>query len=490
MDWLSLYKSMFPQPDRDFPERTARVMALSRVLEGTQYDHISYDFAMEETETGDYVPLRDRRPSTKSNLCRTVVDDATALLFSEAHFPQLTCDGDETRNALRDLVKERSLDLVMIDAATKGSVGSVAILFRVLKRKPFFDVLTTEYLAPEWMADDPDMLSSVTEKYKVDAATLKARGYAVNEKDGKHWFMRVWDAENETWYLPWPVSEKEAKPKVDAARTVKHALGFVPIVWVRNLPGGGGVDGDCTFARGLDTVIELDYLMSQCARGLRYASDPTLMIAKADDGAAPARKGGAANALILPPEGDAKLLEINGSAANAVLEHARELRASALEMMHGSRAHADKLSMAQSGRAMEMMNQGLIWLADRMRLTYGETALMSLLRMVCEASQRISGGLLVAGKPCGKLDVAGLRLTWPAWYQPTHADKQADANALGTALAAGIISRQTAVTAAASTYGVEDIEAEMLLIQKDQEQQLQRELAVKAAVQVKENAPA
>ena len=46
--------------------------------------------------------------------------------------------------------------------------------------------------------------------------------------------------------------------------------------------------------------------------------------------------------------------------------------------MHGNRANADRLTAAQSGRALELMNQGLVWLADNLRISYGEGALLSL----------------------------------------------------------------------------------------------------------------
>ena len=86
-------------------------------------------------------------------------------------------------------------------------------------------------------------------------------------------------------------------------------------------------------------------------------------------------------------KGDAKLLEIGGTASAAVIEYVRTLREFALESVHGNRASADRLTAAQSGRALELMNQGLIWLADNLRVSYGEGALLELARMILRASQ-------------------------------------------------------------------------------------------------------
>ena len=329
-------------------------------------------------------------------------------------------------------------------------------------------MLTTAYLQPEWAREDSRRLVRVTERFKVTGAALCAQGYDV-DPDGKYWFRRVWDEEAETWFLPVPVGAVYTADQPDPERSVTHGLGFVPMVWVRNLPGdaGGGVDGACTFAPAIDTVIETDYLLSQAGRGLKYGSDPTLVLKDGGNGFSGERVGGAATALVLPPEGDAKLLEINGNAAAAVLAHVKELRNIALESVHGNRASPDRLGTAQSGRAMELMSQGLIWLADRLRISYGEVALLQLLRFVCLASDRLPGGIEVMGERCRALDAAGLGLRWPAWFAPSYADRQAQASTLATLVGAGIMSRQTASAVVESNYDIEDSVAEAAQIAAD-----------------------
>ncbi|XQZ98835.1 hypothetical protein ACOZ4Y_02580 [Komagataeibacter rhaeticus] len=103
------------------------------------------------------------------------------------------------------------------------------------------------------------------------------------------------------------------------------------------------MDGPCTFERAIDTVIECDYLLSQSGRGLKYSSDPKLVIkaGQADPAGAEGdggTTGGSASALILPMDGDAKMLEINGDASGAMLAQYKELRAIVMEQIHGNRA--------------------------------------------------------------------------------------------------------------------------------------------------------
>ena len=458
MDWISL-QSRLPV-DRDFPARTGRLLALETVLDGRQYDVLPHAFSCERTAGGEYIPLSERRPSVRTGLCRVVVEDSVSLLFSDGHFPMVQATDPVTVQALLDLIKESRLNETMLEAATRGSVGSIAVLFRAFGGKPFFDVLASAYLTPEWAAEDSRRLIRVTELFKARGSDLVAQGYDIDPSQ-RYWFKRTWDEERETWFCPTSVLDPGIPNKADESRSIEHQLGFVPVIWIKNLPGSSmsGPDGACTFAPAIDTVIETDYLLSQAGRGLKYGSDPTLVLKDGGDfgSTPPQRTGGAAAALILPPEGDAKLLEINGNAAGAVLAHARELRAIALEAVHGNRAHGDRVSAAQSGRALELLCQGLIWLADRLRISYGEGALLGLLKMVCRASSRLPGGIEIMGTRYVKLDAGGLGLRWPDWFAPSFLDRQAQANTLSTLVSSGILSRETALGSVASIYDVEDL---------------------------------
>lgn len=460
------------KPDQDFPQRQYDIDMLTRVLRGKLYDHLEYPFHQEKKDQiGEYIPLRDRRPSVRYGLCRIVVDDSVSLLFSEGHFPTVDCKDDKTREALAELVKETKLNQVMIEAATTGSVGSVAIFMRVLSNRVFFKVENTQYLTPIWKKEEPDTLERVVEQYKVKGSVLKDMGYQITNDDlpADFWFRREWDANAETWFMPWKVgTAADTGPVRDDKNTTTHSLGFVPVVWVKNLPGGDEIDGECTFPpEAIETAIEIDYTLSQNGRGLKYSLDPTLMVKEpAVDNDGNMIKGGG-NALLVSSDGDAKLLEINGTASDAVLNYVRCLREFALETAHGNRANADKLSAAQSGRAMELMNQSLIWLADKLRISYGEGALLDLLRMVVKASSKFS---LVKkdGSEIGELNAAEkLSLTWPAWYAPTIQDMLDRATTLRMLCDAALLSRETAIKILAAEYDIEDTKAEKLLADAD-----------------------
>ncbi len=274
-----------------------------------------------------------------------------------------------------------------------------------------------------------------------------------------------WNDHAEIWYLPWAVNDPRGQPIRDDERSVTHGLGFVPIVWIRNLPGGDGIDGSCTFRAAIETSIEIDYQLSQAGRGLKYSSDPTLLIKEPATSDSEIIKG-AGNALVVSEKGDAKLLEIGGTACEAVISYVRTLREFALESVHGNRASADRLTAAQSGRALEMMNQGLIWLADNLRISYGSGGILSLIRMVVRASQVFP--LTVMGEILPQLDsTQRLTLRWPRWYPLSADDRLKEAQAVATLTNAGQLSRETAVKTIAASHSIADVEAELNAIDQE-----------------------
>ena len=473
MDWIALQDSMQIK-DSDYPARRVRIVALGRVLAGEQYDHIVTPFSVERTPGGEYIPLDRRRPTIRTGWSRSVVDDSVSMLFGQGRWPcpaASSADGAEnpTVVALKALIDATQLATTMAEAATAGSVGSVAILFRVLANQPYFDVFPTAYLTPEWDPASPRALLRVTEKRKVRRADLIASGYTnLAEGVDTFWFQRQWDASEEAWFIPWPVTDRTAAPKRDAARSAVHGLGVVPMVWIKNLPGGDGVDGACTFSGGIDTEIEADYQLSQGGRGLKYSSDPTLLIKEpAGPLESPARIGGAASALIVGEEGDARLLEISGSAADAVTNYVTHLHKYAMGAMHGDASDQDKLSTAQSGRAMELMKQPLIWLTSRLRMSYGDGGLIPLLRLVCLASNKIAGGVFCGEAKLTALDPTGLMLVWPPFFHPTYDDKRAEAAAITALVQGGVMSRRKAVQTVGDSYDLVDVDAELAEIARD-----------------------
>jgi hypothetical protein len=458
--------------DKDFPERTARMQALLRVLDGSMYDDLQFP-AHQEYDAQQYIPLRERRPSVRYNLCRLAVEQSVAMLFSEGHFPQVEHGDEATKEALRDILDDARIPSVMVQAACAGSVGSVVLWLRVLSGIVYVDIVPTTYLTPTWQTNRPDLLEKVTEVRKFTGAVLADMGYSIPDDDLKasFWWSREWNDAEETWFLPAKVDDKplkETRFQRDADRSVTHELGFVPMIWIRNLPGGDSTDGTPSFCdEAIETQIEIEYQMTQAARALRYAGDPTLLIKEPSGSDGKDMVRSASNAIVVDKDGDAKMLEINGSATSAVLEFVRASRDLALEQLHASRVNPDRITVAQSGRAMEILNHPLIWLSDKLRTSYGLYGLQLLLKMIIKVG---SQSQLVSrdgdAYPVLKRDKVSLK--WPAWYAPTPSDLSSIANTLRTHTDASHMSQETATGIVAALYDVEDVQAEQKRIEADQ----------------------
>jgi hypothetical protein len=473
--------------DRDMSDRAKMIDLYTRVYEGEIYNHLKYFFFQERDFSGNYIPVHKRQPSVKANFCKLVVDTSVSLLFGTDHFPAIVHKDDSVREQLEEVIKCYSLQDLMILAATIGSVGSVCIFVRVFEGVLNFEATNTKYLTPIFDKKYPRKLEKLSEKYKVKGDALLKSGYTaaqIKKPNAIYWFEREWDAINETYYLPYLSNDKDAKRQVDAARSSKHNLGFVPIIWVKNLPNvkAKSVDGACTFPfTVVDSQIEFEYQMSQLGRALKYAGDPLLVLKLQDDmgvmdkNATPGEDGqskivrSAANALVLTPEDEAQLLEISGDGAKAVLEYTRTLREYILENLNGNRSNADKVNAAQSGRAMQAMNQALIWLADKLRISYGESAFIDLLNMIIDISNLPGKGIEIGNGYLQNLDKSEkISLRWPAWYPDTPSDKVQSANALKTLADGSFISTETGTKVIADNYQIVDIGAERTLIEADQ----------------------
>jgi hypothetical protein len=474
--------------DKDLSERSKLIDLFLRVYDGKIYDHLRYYFFQERDYSNNYIPLHKRQPSVKANFCKLVVDDSVSLLFGTDHFPSVVSDNEELRQNLEDVITTYQLQELMIQAATIGASGSVCIFLRVFDGLLNFEAKNTKYLTAIFDKKNTKRLSKIIERYKVKGSVLIDSGYKPNQikhPNQFYWFHREFDDEKETYYLPYLCGDANAKAKPDKERSFTHKLGFVPAIWIKNLPctNSDSIDGACTFPiSAIDSNIEFDYQMSQLGRALKYSGDPLLVLKLQDDqqvmaqNAQPDENGNqkvvrsATNALVITPEDEAKLLEIGGESCKAVLEFTRAIREYILECLHGNRSNADKVNAAQSGRAMQAMNQALIWLADKLRISYGESGLLDLLKMIVAISNVPGNGIQVGTKRLINLDKnAGISLRWPAWYPDTPADKVQSANALKTLSDGAFISKETGTKSIADDYHIEDIKQEQRLIAQDQQ---------------------
>lgn len=511
---FSFIASKHPR-DKDLPDRAFKLAMLDKLRLGVFYDSLKYRFTEEWLDSGEYVKLDERQPNVHygTNLIRSTIDDVASMMFGDEHFPELETANEDARLVLKAFVQESELVRIMTRATKKGSIGSVAIHMHVdRERGVHLKDYSTMFLTPTWDRDIANRLIKVTEKYKMKGAELRNADppYKIDDDDlgADFWVMRVWDEQEEIWFYPWKL-DAEAKataegrvfvPRRDDSRSITHRLGFCPWVWIKNPDDGDDVDGACWWKPAAETCIFLDYLVSQGGRGLKYMSDPLLVIKEpvsplAMGTASPARMTVKSPNTILTltstkegGDADAKYLEIDGSAAAAIVGFAQELRASSLEAIHGNRQPEKAGTIGHGGaKALEILNASMVANIKLLRTTYGETGLKAIIKMFLRIVA-LRGNIIVNGQ---KVEIAvgqitDLTLRWPAIYASTPADVTAMITGYAQAIDAGIMSRETAIKQLASEFDVEDVAAEQALIEAERAIEDARAIATGLALKATE----
>jgi hypothetical protein len=461
--------------DTDYSERCMRLSLLRKFLDGTAYDILEYPFVYVNKVDGggssgnpysaQKIGMMQRRPSVISTLCGTVVEDSVAFLFGEGRFPQINFDDDKTQEIMQDVIKKTLLPAAMEEVANDGSVGSGALLIKIINSNIYYESLKTEYLTPVFDPKNPYFLIKLTQKYKVKGYDLLALDYKIKYPNLDYWYVREWDINNENYYIPWcseDSKDRNYKPKIDTTRSIYHGLGFVPVVWIKNLSGGDFIDGKCTFKKGITTNIQLDYQLSQCGRGLTYSQEPLLFFKNPDRMLAGNITIGDGTTLVGGENSDAKMVEINGEGCMASIAYQEVLRKIVLENIHGNRSVPEKAGFAQSGKALEMLHHPLILLASRLRKTYGEIGLVNVVKLILKMIEKKE--VLVEGKRIKTADIksnSNVTLVWPRWFDSTADDNYKEATTLGELKNSGIISSETAIKNVAENYGIENVEEEI-----------------------------
>lgn len=441
-------------------DRYYRLLLHDLWLEGKFYDHLRYSF-YDETEGDRYIPIKERRPSVQFNLPNHISTSIARKLFGGRHTPRFTHESDAMVAQVNYIVEQSKFWDVMNQAAFYGSVGSVAVTFKVAAngRTPGNRLVFSVWRARECFPifDSMGELQRLRIARPTMGCELKRMGYPppiIDRKEGTrgeyepqalYWFIRDFTPEAEMTFVPIVCSEWSPCFDDDqgvipiADKTVLHNLNFVPAQWITNLSGGCYPDGASTWGVALNTCIEIDYTMSQLGRGIRYTAAPQLVLVGQisnwdfSDPAGMKIAKSPAHAIQFPPVvkdamgnqsggGEAKLLETSGQGIAAGLSYYEHVRKIALEQIAASRKDPDKFRVPQSGKAMTVLDEDFHDLVTEQRTNYGDYGALPMLHKA----------LIVAEKArlYRVTDANKLHLQWPHMYEPSPGDIQSLAQGL------------------------------------------------------------
>ena len=489
--------SLITEPDprleqlrvRRVPTADARQLRLSELwafYEGNQYDSLKYDWdgrpvmapvdKLQQTmltiqpigfiaDPDPDVPWKQRRPVITEGLAKMIVDRFTALLFASHNRPTLRPEPSEAQEFIDAVLEQTDWWNIWRQArAFGGATGTVIVGVRLDEGQARLDVFDPRFTLVQFKA--PDSTEIVWLEILYAYQTTENRTQIVDGKPievattVQYYYRRVITPEMDVVFKPLESKAAEQVGIWEVDSVVEHNLGFVPAVWVQNLPAIHQTDGVCDFEGTQDMIVALDAQLSQAHVGILYNADPTLVL-NTDKDASTIRKG-SRHAIVLEQGGDAKYLELSAGGPNAALTLAEKLEDAIMQqaqvVLHPGQG---QMTAEEVRRRYEAMYDK----ADVLRGQYGE-AMQKVLRLIVQvANQATSQGLAVdLPQPYPE----SVEIEWPHYVKETATDKESVIRQVVMAVSAGLLPREYAAQQIAKQFGFEDMQEFMKQLQADE----------------------
>ena len=287
--------------------------------------------------------------------------------------------------------------------------------------------------------------------------------------------------------------EPEWDTLIDEDKSVRHELGFCPVIWVQNLPkhtteyGYSDVDGL------YEQAADIDQLRSSISACVKANMDPTLVITNAEGKFPDGLKKGSGNGIAVQTGGTVQYLEAGfGSVTVAMnwFEQVLDLffkESDCLELAKdgaGAPQTATEVNQkvgpqqAKTGRLREQYGQlgvrKILQMAVQMERALnvrgeGFTALEPRVVNVSEGEDKVEPVQLGAG---GYIDV-----DWPPIARPSIADIAQAATAASAAKAGGVLDNESLVKWLAPYFGADDIGVILARLEKEKADALAQQQA-------------
>ena len=461
-----------------WPPRYQEIDQLEAWYLGLQYElggpwYREHKWTDERDSSGKYIPLAQRRPYD-FGIAKNLVDMPTGFLFDEGRFPALLVEGDDAGAVaaeawLRAVAEHVAMRVKMLNGSRIGGrQRSVFAYFKIVDGEPILDMHGGKYCTPTFERDGKT-LKLVRKQYKCLGEHFARMGYAIDEPDKFYWYRHDFTPDAEIAYFPVKFEQGPKVPQfeVDEDRTVRHNLGFVPGVWMVNLyQREDGYDGVGTYeGEQVLTMIHLcNESLSQAHRATGHASDPQFVLEvdpeKGDPD--PAIRSQTKGGVWMMP-GKLSLVEMAGTGQKMALEMFDRYRALISDATSVTEVDPESISgKAQSAEALRVLYAGLIGFASLLRVCYGEQGLVPLCKIILRVLKATANtsinidGVSWEGKEVERSaipDRPKVRLEWGPWFAPTAADQQAMIASAASAVVAGLLSQETAVSVIAKLYG-------------------------------------
>lgn len=447
--------------------------------------------------------LSQRRPSSPQRVVRRVVGRFTGLLFGDGCNPTIQCVGDErTGHWLQSFAKTSRLFPKMQSARDiGGAIGAVAIGLRALNGEPRIELFDPRFTKQIWADREAMVLKALDVRYKIPVSVLTGRGGS--RETAFYWERRLISDQADLHYKPVWVSKREgqildngvavqANPTgrepewdtlIDEEKSVRHDLGFCPVIWVQNLTkhtteyGYSDVDGL------YEQAADIDQLRSSISACVKANMDPTLVITNTDGKFPDGLKKGSGNGIAVQTGGTVQYLEAGFGSVTVAMNWFEQT----LDLFF---KESDCLELAKDGggapQTATEVNQKVgpqQAKTGRLREQYGQLGVRKILQMAVRMERQLNSrgeGFTeleprVVNVSEGEDKVEPVRLgdggyidvDWPPIARPSIADIAQAATAASAAKQGGVLDNESLVKWLAPYFGAEDIGVILARMEKE-----------------------
>jgi hypothetical protein len=475
-------------------------------------------------KNGEIVPLRERAPCIIYPLPKAVVNQATRFTLGEGRFPRIRFEAVEVQDGT-GLSKEEAEALTSYVEGIIDQVGLRANMRTLMRRGtssgtsvPILNLrqgkfcIDMPHAHDTWPVFENNVVGDVerlTICYEFDKLIPQN-----NEVKYERYYYRR-DITDEEYIVYYDVKVENGKPprwSIDENETIQHKLGFCPVGWIRNLadPYSSDIDGVSLYDGLLDEFDSLNFALSQRHRGIVFhgVPQPWETGVKDDDGpeamgrtamaqdntSDPFHVSGTSAARKAAPDQvwryrsadtEVGLLETTGRAFDAATKHVNDIRERLLEAM--DIVLLDQMKVTGSGdisaKALALMYAPLLALVDELRDCWWSCGIKQIVSMALRivAATGGKGILLPESEKVAKIlqrflvDLDDKKIwlcpkmvpNWGPYFSPLNSEVMEAVTTVVTAKNGGVISATTATSWIKDYFGIEDVPAELALIEKE-----------------------
>ncbi len=437
--------------------RKQQLDTYDRYYEGTQYDD-KQDWE-EALKSDTYVPIRDRKPRIMYNIAKVLVDKVTAKLCGQKTFPKFIIEEDpDDTEFFNTIIKASNLRRNLLEPVRRALLsGSSFVRFFLVNGNLELEYSLGKYCYPKF--DAIGELDSIEIKYVYeDWDDLEANG-----EPKLKWYRLYMDKMSDV-LSDNPEFISGTEPKFTDVETNQHNLGWVQGEWLPTAKNKFDPDGPSMIGDILGFIDDLNYSLSQSSQAIAYNQEPQLGVTGIDEEELDTLIRSSQKAWNLGKEGKAEFIESALEGVKQATDSRGDNRNRMLEVVRIVIMDPEKIAgSAQSGKAMEILNEPLVELLDELRTTFEPRFKNLILKMslTCLVMNARGEQTMIETPPGYMPNSMDLTAQWPAIFPPTLADIAVMVTA-GCAAAMGqVISRESITRWLAPVFNIENIDEEL-----------------------------